>query len=127
MPSWWQDASPGLAIPADLIAGVKDTFRNEGTLEAALNYYRHTFNPAGADPKLAELTQTLAGPTTVPCLAFHGTRDRPGRLETFESMDHLFSNGLEKVVLEGTGHFLHLERPDEVNEKILAYLASEHH
>jgi pimeloyl-ACP methyl ester carboxylesterase len=37
-------------------------------------------------------------------------------------MDHLFSNGLEKVVLEGTGHFLHLERPDEVNAKIISYL-----
>jgi len=122
---WWQDASPEFSIPADLIAGVKDTFRNEGTLEAAINYYRHTFNPAGADPKLAELTQKIAGPTTIPCLAFHGTRDRPGRLETFEGMDHLFTGGLEKVVLEGTGHFMHLERPDEVNAKILSYLQSD--
>jgi pimeloyl-ACP methyl ester carboxylesterase len=36
-------------------------------------------------------------------------------------MDDLFSQGLEKVILPGTGHFLHLERPQEVNQRILAF------
>jgi len=30
-------------------------------------------------------------------------------------MDDLFTVGVEKVILPGTGHFLHLERPEEVN------------
>lgn len=119
---WWRDASPGFDIPPKVIKSVKDTFRMEGTVEAAINYYRHTFNPAGRDPALAELSEKIAAPTTLPCLAFHGTRDRPGRLETFENMDHLFTNTLEKVVIEGTGHFMHLEQPQAVNSKIIEFL-----
>jgi len=37
-------------------------------------------------------------------------------------MDQFFAAGLEKVVLAGTGHFLHLERPAEVNAKIVEFL-----
>lgn len=120
--SWWQDASPQFDIPGDVIEKVKQTFRREGTVEAAVNYYRHTFNPAGRDPALAELSDKIAGPTTLPCLAFHGTCDRPGRLETFENMDHLFTNKLEKVVIEGTGHFMHLEQPEAANSRIIEFL-----
>ena len=58
---------------------------------------------------------------TVPTIAFHGTRDRPGRLEGFNRMDQYFSAGLEKVVLPGAGHFVHLERPDQVNPKIVEF------
>jgi pimeloyl-ACP methyl ester carboxylesterase len=57
----------------------------------------------------------------VPTLALHGTRDRPGRLEAFETMDDLFLKGLEKVIVSGTGHFVHVERPDEVNRRIVAF------
>jgi pimeloyl-ACP methyl ester carboxylesterase len=58
----------------------------------------------------------------VPALALHGTRDRPGRLEAFETMDDLFTSGLEKAVFAGTGHFVHVERPREVNQRIVEYL-----
>ncbi len=121
---WWRDASPEFEIPREVMEGVKETFRQEGTVEAAVNYYRHTFNPAGKDPALAELSEKIAAPTTLPCLPFHGTRDRPGRLETFENMDHLFTNKLEKVVIERTGHFMHLEQPERVNNKIIQFLTS---
>jgi pimeloyl-ACP methyl ester carboxylesterase len=60
----------------------------------------------------------------VPTLAFHGTKDRPGRLEAFTAMDHLFLQGLEKVILPGTGHFVHLERPQEVNARLVAFLSA---
>jgi pimeloyl-ACP methyl ester carboxylesterase len=44
-----------------------------------------------------------------------------GRLEAFEGMDDLFLKGLEKVVVPGAGHFLHLERPSEVNQRIVEF------
>lgn len=121
---WWQDASPEFDIPSEVIESVKETFRQEGTIEAAINYYRHTFNPAGRDPALADLSEKISGPTTLPCLAFHGTRDRPGRLETFNNMDHLFTGPLEKVIIEGTGHFMHLEQPERINRKIIEFLSA---
>jgi pimeloyl-ACP methyl ester carboxylesterase len=117
---WWRDASPEYD-PTTVIERVKATFREPGVVAAALSYYRHTFHPAYRDPALQHLQERVSAPTPVPTLALHGTRDRPGRLEAFEGMDDLFLKGIEKVVLPGAGHFVHVERPDEVNRRIVAF------
>lgn len=120
---WWRDASPEYTPAPDSMERVKATFRQPGVVTAALNYYRHTFHPANHDPALQALQERVnTAPTPLPTLAVHGTRDRPGRLEAFAAMDHLFVRGLEKVVLPGAGHFVHLERPEEVNRRIVAFL-----
>jgi pimeloyl-ACP methyl ester carboxylesterase len=119
---WWRDASPEYD-PAPVIERVKATFRQPGVVTAALSYYRHTFHPGNRDPALQRLQERASNaPTPVPTLALHGTRDRPGRLEAFEAMDDLFPKGLEKVVLPGAGHFVHVERPREVNGRIVEFL-----
>jgi len=120
--AWWRDASPEFD-PSGVIERVKATFREPGVLTAALGYYRHTFHPAHRDPALQAVQERIgSAPTPVPTLALHGTRDRPGRLEAFEGMDDLFPKGLEKVVFPGAGHFVHVERPAEVNRRIVAFL-----
>jgi pimeloyl-ACP methyl ester carboxylesterase len=118
---WWRDASPEYD-PAPVMERVKATFRQPGVVTAALSYYRHTFHPAHRDPALQSLQERASSaPTAVPTLALHGTRDRPGRLEAFEGMDDLFPKGLEKVVVPGAGHFVHIERPGEVNRRIVDF------
>jgi pimeloyl-ACP methyl ester carboxylesterase len=121
---WWRDASPEYLPPPDRMESVKATFRQPGVLTAALGYYRHTFHPGNRDPALQGLQERMSAPISVPTLALHGTKDRPGRLEAFEAMDHLFTGGLEKVILPGTGHFLHLERPEEVTRRVVAFLGA---
>lgn len=119
---WWRDASPEWDIPKEAIESIKETFRKPGVVEAALGYYRATYIP---DPSLAaDQARISAGPITVPTLALHGTRDRPRRIDAFESegMDRFFTGGLEKVIIPGTGHFMHQEKPEEVNPKILDFL-----
>jgi pimeloyl-ACP methyl ester carboxylesterase len=119
--AWWRDASPELD-PTPVIERVKATFRQPGVVTAALSYYRHSFHPANRDPALQALQERAStAPTAVPTLALHGTRDRPGRLEAFEGMDDLFTKGLEKVVFPGAGHFVHVERPVEVNRRIVEF------
>jgi len=119
--AWWRDASPEFD-PAPVIGRVKATFRQPGVVTAALSYYRHSFHPANRDPALQALQERAStAPTAVPTLALHGTRDRPGRLEAFEGMDDLFTKGLEKVVFPGAGHFVHVERPVEVNRRIVEF------
>jgi pimeloyl-ACP methyl ester carboxylesterase len=119
---WWRDASPEYD-PTPIIERVKRTFREPGVVTAALGYYRHSFNPANRDPALQPLQERAsASPIAVPTLALHGDRDRPGRLQAFEGMDDLFVNGLEKVVIPGTGHFVHVERPSDVNRRIVEFL-----
>jgi pimeloyl-ACP methyl ester carboxylesterase len=123
--SWWRDASPEFTPPQAMMARLKATFRQPGVVTAALRYYRHTFHADNRDPHLTDLQERLShDPIRVPTLAFHGTKDRPGRLEAFEAMDHLFLQGLDKVILPSTGHFVHLERPQEVNARVVAFLSA---
>ena len=121
---WWRDASPEWDIPGDHLESVKGTFRQPGVVDAALAYYRQTFNPTLQDPNLKELQERVnSSPVPVPTLALHGTRDRPRRLESFQAMDGFYTGGLEKFVVEGTGHFIHMEKPQEVNSRIVRFLA----
>ena len=120
---WWRDASPEWDIPPEVFESVKQTFRKPGVVHAALQYYRHSFNPALQDPSLKDVQERVdSAPITVPTLAFHGNRDRPRMLEAFQDMDRFFTGGLEKVVIQGTGHFLHQEKPQEVNPRIVKFL-----
>ena len=124
---WWRDASPEWDIPKEVLERVRETFRQPGTVEAALGYYRARHNPTLQDPSLNEAQERInAGPITVPTLAFHGTRDRPKRLDSFESeaMDRFFTGALEKVIIPGTGHFMHQEKPEEINPRIVNFLKS---
>ena len=122
---WWRDASPEWDIPASALESIRETFRKPGVVEAALGYYRARYSPALQDQSMREDQDRVnAGPVTVPTLALHGTRDRPKRLDAFESeaMDRFFTGGLEKVIISGTGHFMHQEKPAEVNPKIVEFL-----
>ena len=124
---WWRDASPEWDIPAEALESIRETFRKPGVVEAALGYYRARFGPAPQDPEvLRDEGRIKAGPVTVPTLALHGTRDRPKRLESFENehMDSYFTGGLEKIIIPGTGHFMHQERPEEVNPHIVSFLTT---
>ena len=72
----------------------------------------------------ADQARIDAGPVTVPTLALHGTRDRPRRLEAFQSAatDAYFAGALERVIIPGTGHFMHQEKPEAVNPHIVDFL-----
>ncbi len=119
----WQDWSPGWTYPAEDMAALKATFRVPGVLQAALGYYRATLNPTLQDPMLADLQERLvSAPVTVPTLMLHGARDGCIGVELLEGMEALFPAGLRKVVLPDAGHFLHQERPTEVNELLLGFL-----
>jgi pimeloyl-ACP methyl ester carboxylesterase len=39
-----------------------------------------------------------------------------------EGMEAVFKNGLQRIVLPGVGHFLHLEQPEEVAGRIVDFL-----
>ena len=120
---WWRDASPEWDIPKEVIQSVKETFRKPGVVEAALQYYRQSFNPAVQEPALKDEQERVdSAPVAVPTLALHGTRDRPRRLEAFQTMDRFFTGELEKIVVPGTGHFMHQEKPEEVNPRIVEFL-----
>ena len=115
----WQEWSPGWDLPAEELASIKATFARPGVLTAALRYYRDAFNPP------VNATQS-AGPEypqiKVPTLYIHGRDDGCIGVEVAVGMERFFDNGLQKVIVDGAGHFVHQERPDEVNRAILRFL-----
>lgn len=117
----WQDWSPGWQYPAEEMAALKAAFQKPGVLQAALNYYRHSLNPANHRPGLSYIREHLGDPISVPALYIHGAQDGCIGVETTKGMETAFSKKVEKKIL-GDGHFVHQEKPEEVNRFIGAFL-----
>ena len=58
----------------------------------------------------------------VPALYIHGREDGCIGVELTAGMEAFFDNGLQKVIVDGAGHFVHQEKPGEVNRLILQFL-----
>jgi pimeloyl-ACP methyl ester carboxylesterase len=106
----WADWSPGFE-PGHHLEQAKAALRPEGHLSAALGYYRALYDPAGHAPELAELQQAALRPTTQPTLYLHGAEDGCISPALGEGAEEHLGPGSQRVVVPGTGHFLHLEEP----------------
>jgi pimeloyl-ACP methyl ester carboxylesterase len=119
----WRDWSPGYTPEAEDLEGAKRALRAPGGLAAALGYYRATFDPGRQDPALAgDQMRTLGAEVPVPTLYLHGADDGCMGLESLQGVEAAYTGGLEKRVVEGAGHFLHLERREIVEPAILGFL-----
>ncbi len=119
----WRDWSPGWTPPREALAAVKDTFRRPGTAAAALAYYRASMGPVFDAPE--QLDDMLAGmgvPIPAPALYLHGANDGCVGAELARGLDAYFPAGLRTEIVPDAGHFLHQERPDEVNRLVLDFL-----
>ena len=116
----WRDWSPGWDIPMEELASVQATLGKPGVVSAALSYYRHTFNPSANAPRPAATAATRQ--ISVPALYIHGREDGCIGVELTAGMEAFFDNGLRKVIVDDAGHFVHQEKPDEVNRLILQFL-----
>lgn len=106
----WRDWSPSYDAGDDL-PHVKAALREPGNLTAAIGYYRAMF--AGG---------VLGDSPPQPTLYLHGGDDGAFLADrVLESKAHLSAES-EVSVVDGTGHFLHLERPAEINRRVLDWL-----
>jgi pimeloyl-ACP methyl ester carboxylesterase len=120
----WRDWSPGYEPDPDFMADLKKSLSAPGSLSAALDYYRFVYGTKDADPALAEVQAAYLQPTPVPTLYLHGTDDgvMGAEIVVEDELRPHFPAGLELVMVQGAGHFLHLEQPDVVNHRIVTFL-----
>ncbi len=118
----WRDWSPGWSPPAEEMRLLKRTFRQPGVLKAALRYYRAAFDPIS---RAAARSRALAfAPIGVPTLAITGETDGCIDTRLFDEVMRGtdFPRGLKVRRVRGAGHFVHQERPEEVNALVLEWL-----
>ncbi|MFB6352031.1 MAG: alpha/beta fold hydrolase, partial [Bradymonadaceae bacterium] len=122
--TWWAWTGGG-DIPERAFEEVKRTFRQPGTLEAALGYYR-ALCPLRSRPPggFVESWRLSHRPIAVPTLMFAGAEDPTVGLETFEGLDEIFEDRWQLEVFENGAHFIQLEEPDAIVDRTLEFAES---
>jgi len=119
----WNLWSPGWDYEREHLDGVEETFRTEGTPEAALQYYRQFVNPVAkrlpkdGRPSLDDLPQI-----GVPGLVVAGAEDGCIGADLFDRADEVFDADCRVIRVQEAGHFMHRERPAVVAEEILSFV-----
>jgi pimeloyl-ACP methyl ester carboxylesterase len=115
----WRKWSPGFEPGDDYFDELKLCLRS--SMPAPLRYYRNI-------PKLKAFRETRqilgAGPIVVPTIYLHGERDGCVAPELCQGQEAWFSALFEQLILAEAGHFVHLERPAEVNAAIVRWFQS---
>jgi pimeloyl-ACP methyl ester carboxylesterase len=115
--SLWADWSPGYDATDDIAE-----LRQHVTADNIANVvgpYRASFNPQFVDPNAeAETLATMQRPP-VPTLYLHGAHDGAIGADLLGDLGpHFPAEGSVAEIIDGVGHFLHLEKPDLVAAKI---------
>ncbi|MBG0830564.1 alpha/beta hydrolase [Planomonospora sp. ID67723] len=115
----WRDWSPGYDAARD-VAEVRRSLADPANLTAAIGYYRAML---GAVPPTGRYTaEQAATGGDVPILYLHGEGDGCLDPDLAVAAPAFLPPGSRMERVPGAGHFLHLERPKEVNGLILDWL-----
>ncbi|SES16076.1 Pimeloyl-ACP methyl ester carboxylesterase [Lentzea xinjiangensis] len=114
----WRTWSPGLEAPEHVLALYADPAVRAG----ALRLYRANFDRSLHDPVLADRAKVSEKPAPVPMLVLAGEQDGCITPDNYAGAAAGLAPGSRVEVVAGAGHFLHLDRPDEVAALALDWL-----
>lgn len=117
----WRDWSPGWEPPSDHVREVKECLAQ--SMPAPIEYYRAMFRPLRDVRRRLGEARSKARRIRVATLHLQGATDGCVAPELAEGQERFFEGTLVSEVVPGVGHWLHLERPDYVNGRILDWLA----
>ncbi len=118
----WNDWSPGYDAAWD-VARVKESIGTPERIAAAIGYYRAMWDPTLQAPELAAEQEASLQPMPKPTLYLHGRNDGCMLLSSIGSPGEFLADGHEMEIIDGAGHFLHLEEPDRVNRRIVDFVS----
>lgn len=114
----WRTWSPGLAVPSYVQSMYADP-----TLRAnALRLYRANFDRSLHDPALSSLAQISEKPASLPLLVLAGALDGCITPDNYADAATGLAQGSRVEIVADAGHFLQLDRPDEVAALTLDWL-----
>jgi pimeloyl-ACP methyl ester carboxylesterase len=122
----WQEWSPGYDASEDL-RHVKQCLRDDGNLAAAIGYYRAEepgLNDFGVPGVYAAEEAALASTGPQPTLYLHGSHDGCVDLALVADAEEYLAAGSRMRVIDGAGHFMHVEKPSAVNDEIVRWVTS---
>jgi len=119
----WADWSPDYDGAWD-VARAKESIGSPERLAAAIGYYRAMFDASTHLPQYEEALQAASGSPPQPTLYLHGTEDGCMRVGSMNDVLSVLPQGSEAILVAGSGHFLHLERPEEVHANVLRFISS---
>ena len=106
----WRTWSPGLSTPSYI-----HTMYADPALRAnALRLYRANFDRSLHDPALSPLAQISEKPASIPMLVLAGAQDGCITPDNYADADTALAPGSRVEIVPDAGHFLQLDRPDEV-------------
>ena len=120
----WAHWSPDYDASEDLLA-IKEALAGPEHLATALGTYRCALGTSPTDPDLDSLRLATTQYPRIPHLYLHGTRDGCIGADVARRSQDSAPASTRFVMLEGAGHFMHLERPDQISQMIVEFL-SEH-
>lgn len=121
----WGDWSPGYDAEEDMVH-IRQALTDPDHLHAALGYYWGQFDPTrfGSPQWVAEQAAAWGGAVPQPTLYLHGTTDGCHGVSTeqVQRVPGYAGAGSEAALIEGVGHFMLVERPDDINGRIIDWL-----
>ncbi len=117
----WRDWSPGYAAAED-VAHVVQCLSEPANVAAAIGYYRALLDVSHHVPAYAEEQAAAGRKGERAILYLHGAADGALAADLVRDADQGLPQGSKMEIIEGVGHFLHLERPREINARILNWL-----
>ena len=119
LPLLWRRWSPGYG-PAEDLRHVDAAIGTPDRWRAALGPYRDLLRRP-PEP-YEELHRWWTAPPRLPTLYLHGADDGCMTAQFTSFVSPALPAGSDVAVIEGAGHFLQLERPDDVGRRIVEFL-----
>lgn len=123
VPLLWRIWSPGYDARADL-RHVDAAIGTPEGWRAAIGPYRALLSRKPSPPDYAELHRYWQLPPQKPSLYLHGRNDHCVGRVVARWTQRVLPAGSDVAVIDHAGHFLQLEQPDVVADRVLAFLRS---